>query len=439
MSEYQIYLSDVWDYLSDMPYMPSRQNRDELIQAGDYKRVQIWDYFFRIDPDDVGKPQKIEMSLVDSQLSEEILKHNQKKHEVLEQIAVCNTKIIQKKMNCLYIGIGGLFFAAFCYYFINYYGLSKELLYLCVIPLLLLGSFSLGSRSFIGWSEKRMIRNLQFELLQLLTSHDDLVRKGVNRKNVLRNEIKLLKKQIPTLPSDIQVREWLRQDFVMLWNKSKDVTALSNRLINIESNKIDQNGNPMKFPNPVAVVGPAELQRSERLPLIFTRSVDLSKHFSARRSFYMINENRVEVLYGVYYLEHILIADDMLATYGLFYDFITGKFHSEEITEQYYKDVVAISTTHEFREITLGIGDKESKYVEDAPTFTLSLASGEHRTVTFVSEKYFMEIKEKINLNEADVLRIYWILDAQENANMAVGALRARLRLHKETHDEKEN
>jgi len=78
MAEYQIYLSDVWDYLSDMPYMPSRQNRDELIQAGDYKRVQIWDYFFRIDPDDVGKPQKREMTLVDNQLSEEILKHNQK-------------------------------------------------------------------------------------------------------------------------------------------------------------------------------------------------------------------------------------------------------------------------------------------------------------------------------------------------------------------------
>jgi len=223
----------------------------------------------------------------------------------------------------------------------------------------------------------------------------------------------------------------------MLWNKSKDVTALSNRLINIESIKVDQDGNPLKFPNPVAVVGPAELQRPERIPLVFTRSVDLSKHFSARRSFYMPNDNKVEVLYGVYYLEHILIADDMLATYGLFYDFITGKFHSEEITEQYYKDVVAISTTHEFREIALSIGDKESKYVEDAPTFTLSLASGEHRTVTFVSEKYFMEIKEKINLNEADVLRIYWILDAQENANMAVGALRARLRLHKETHEEK--
>src|SRR5690349_18880300 len=102
----------------------------------------------------------------------------------------------------------------------------------------------------------------------------------------------------------------------------------------------------------------------------------------------MANENRFEVLYGVYYLEHILIADDMLATYGLFYDFITGKCHAEQITEQYYQDVVAITTTHEFRKIPFGVDAQETKYVEDAPTFTLSLASGEHRTVTFVSRKY---------------------------------------------------
>lgn len=438
MADYQTYLSDIWDYLGDMPYMPSRQNRDELFQAGNYKRVQIWDYFFRIDPDDVGKPQKREINLVDIQLSEEIFRYNKKKQEILSRITVCSNEIIRKRMRSSYFGAGGLSLAVCFYGFLSYYKLSERLLYLCVIPLVLSGFFSLVSRSFVGWIEKRTIKDLQSELGLLSTSHDSLIKKSVDRKNVLKNEIKLLKRQIPPPPSDIQVREWLRQDFLMLWSKSKEVTALSNRLINIESNKVDQDGNPLKFPNPVAVVGPAELQRPERIPLVFTRSIDLSKHFSARRSFYMPNENKVEVLYGVYYLEHILIADDMLATYGLFYDFITGKFHAEEITEQYYKDVVAISTTHEFREIALSIGDKESKYVEDAPTFTLSLASGEHRTVTFVSEKYFMEIKEKINLNEADVLRIYWILDAQENANMAVGALRARLRLHKETHDERE-
>lgn len=50
MADYAIYSSDLWDYLQDMPYMPSRQDRDELIHAGDYKRVQIWDYFFSNKP-----------------------------------------------------------------------------------------------------------------------------------------------------------------------------------------------------------------------------------------------------------------------------------------------------------------------------------------------------------------------------------------------------
>ena len=45
------------------------------------------------------------------------------------------------------------------------------------------------------------------------------------------------------------------------------------------------------------------------------------------------------------------------------------------------------STRDEFRKIVLGIDAKEIIYIEDAPTFTLSLASGEQRTVTFVSKK----------------------------------------------------
>jgi hypothetical protein len=152
----------------------------------------------------------------------------------------------------------------------------------------------------------------------------------------------------------------------------------------------------------------------------------------------MPTEDVVEVLYGVYYLEHILIADDMFATYGLFFDFISGKHHAEKITEQYYKDVVSISTANEFREISLDINSVAKKYVEDTPTFTFSLASGEYHTATFVCEKYFMEIREKINISEDDVSRIYWIVDAGENVNMAVKAMRYRLRLHKEMNDEKE-
>lgn len=436
MSEYKIYSDDIWDYLDDMAYMPSCQDREELLQLGDQKRVQIWDYFFRINPDDVGKPQKKELKEIDAQLSKDIFKYNHEKDERNRQISSLQDEISRKKANSLYIGLGLTTLAFFFFYLLNYFEIPKHYLSLCVLSLILFGFFFFISIKYVGWREKQNIRELQDEGKVSSVQHNELIKKRVDRKSALRNEIKLLKQQIPKPPSDLKVRDWLQEDFLMLWNKSKEVTALSNRLINIESNKVDIDGRHLKFPNPVAVVGPAELQHPDKIPLMFEKNTNLKKHFSARRSFYMSLENKVEVLYGVYYLEHILIADNMLATYGLFFDFITGKFHSEEITEQYYKDVVAISTTHEFREIMLSYGDKQNKYVEDAPTFTLSLASGEHRTVTFVSEKYFMEIKDDINLSKDDVPRIYWILDAQENANMAVGALRARLRLHKEAQDE---
>jgi hypothetical protein len=126
----------------------------------------------------------------------------------------------------------------------------------------------------------------------------------------------------------------------------------------------------------------------------------------------------------------------MLATYGLFYDFITGKHHAEQITEQYYQDVVAIATTHESREISSGVDDQGTKYIEDAPTFTLSLSSGEHRTVTFVNRKYFMEFKEKLNVNEDDIARISWIRQSRIDAEKAGKALRSQLRLHKIMLDE---
>jgi len=438
MTDYAVYSSDLWDYLQDMPYMPSRQDRDELIRAGDYKRVQIWDYFFQINPNDIGRPQKSEIASIDRRSLEEASRYNQRQNGIKSRIEENEKVIVQKKQKSLYYGLGGLIVTGLLAYFLFEYGMLERYASLCVSPLALFCILSFVSVRFAGWREKKNINGLKSDAHFLKEEHNELVKKNIDRKNFLRNEIRALKMQIPSRSSDAQVREWLNQDFKILWNKSKDVTALSNRLINIDSNKLGENGKPLKFPNPVAVVGPAELQRPKRIPLVFIRVPDLNKHYSARRSFYMPVEDRIEVLYGVYYLEHILIADDMLATYGLFYNFITGKYHSEEITEQYYKDVVAISTTHEFREIALSVDNKETKYVEDAPTFTLSLASGEHRTVTFVSKKYFMEIKERINLSEDDVSRIYWIADAQENANMAVGALRSRLRLHKETHDERE-
>ena len=237
--------------------------------------------------------------------------------------------------------------------------------------------------------------------------HNNSIKEKVERKIALKLEIKELKKQLPIPPSGVEVRQWLMEHLTVLVEESKRATGLGNRLINIESQ------------NPIPVFGPGELQDPERFPPTFTEinaaddiNFDIKKHLTARRAF-VLPDGRIDVLYGIYYIEYILIADDMLATYGLFYDFITGKSHGIEITEQYYRDVVSIIITNEFRWIEKNeSGQDESKkralYVEDAPTFTLSLASGENRTVTFVNEKYFLEIKEKIGISEDNIHRIYF-------------------------------
>jgi len=142
----------------------------------------------------------------------------------------------------------------------------------------------------------------------------------------------------------------------------------------------------------------------------------------------------LEVLYGVYYIEHILVADDMLATHGRFFDFITGKVTSEQVTEQYYKDVVSIATVKEFRTITLGVDDSRPLHIEDAPTFSLSLASGERRTVTFVNEDYFLGVREKLGDLTVDQIRdMNWVREAEQIADNAIRALRSYLRKHKGT------
>lgn len=323
------YPKDLWDYLVDMPHMPSRVDRDRLIEYGDEKRVKLWDYFFRINSEDVGIPQQQELSSI-----RKAVKENAKQFDESE-IAIMVKRVMQLEL-----------------------------------------------------------------------------------------DLEMLRRQIPVPPPYETVRQWLDDDLGSLWERSKDVSGLSNRLIEIEDTQ-----------NPIPLIGPAELQRPERFPPTFSDvNLDLRKHLVARQAV-QLSDGRIDILYAVYYLEYILIADDVVATYELFYDFVSGKLHATEATEQYYTDIVAIGMKNEFRRI---IGDESgtrSAYVEDAPTFTLSLANGEHHSITFANERYFLEIKDRINITEENIARIYFIRDSQVYADHAIKALRHHLRLHKSLGD----
>jgi hypothetical protein len=433
MSELRQRSLDIWDYLDDMPYMPSREDRELLIKSGEEKRVEIWDYFFRIDPDDVGKPQKKEIKRLKKRMSERTAQHNQQQQAIRDYIKSLQQDIFQKKLKSLILGAISFICAWLFNKLISDYDLHYPHSVTVLSILIIYGVVLWFTIGLVGWNEKSEIRYYRTKSLYLWTNHYLYIKDEVRHKNTLRDEIKELKKQIPACPTHGRIREWLNEDFLDLYNRSVDITALENRLIDIDSGEFDANGNPLTVRNPIYVLGPGELQDRDKIPKIFSKEIrpDLNKHLSAKKSYYMEEHNKFDVLYGVYYIEHILIADDMLATYGLFYDFITGKYHAEEITEQYYQDVVAIAITHEFREIPAGFTLEEVRYVEDAPTFTLSLSSGEYRKVTFVSQKYFMEIRERLNVAEDDIAKIAWIGRAQADADLASRALRSQLRLHK--------
>ena len=107
MLEYKVYSSDIWEYLNDMPYMPSRRDRDELLELGDEIRVRIWDYFFRIKPEDVGKPQKKEIEEINIRLQDKILQHNKRQSELRDAIKL-NLRIIlikRVKNSLFWIGL----------------------------------------------------------------------------------------------------------------------------------------------------------------------------------------------------------------------------------------------------------------------------------------------------------------------------------------------
>ncbi len=434
MAEDIEYPKEIWDYLGDMAYMPSRQDREQLSKLGDQKHVAIWDYFFQINSNDVGEPQKREINRINERLREEIGRYNDRQNQIRNSIKTHRRTLFWKRVRSFLFGIGAMGISGIIYKYVGNYQFALNLIAVCLSVPLLCAMIFWVSIPFVGRNERNRIKDLKKEIVRLGNAHNQLVKKEVNRKRTLDAEIETLKRQIPPPPSGETIRSWLNDDLKNMQDHVIDLTALGTRLVDCSSGIFDEDGNRVLQQNPIPVLGPAELQNPQKIPPPFSQEVnsDLNKHLHARRS-YLMGYDRIDVLYGVYYLEYILIGNDMLATCGLFFDFINGKTYSEQITEQYYEDVVAIAIAKEFRKIVLNKDAKEIVLVEDAPTFTLSLASGEQRTVTFVSEKYFMEIRDKIDVAQDDISKIFWIRNAKETADDAMSTLRYYVRLHKWT------
>lgn len=432
MSDYRVYSRDLWDYLGDMPYMPSREDRDKLLNSDDPNRVQIWDFFFQVNPDDVGMPQKQEINNIERSILDEISRYTELQKYIKDSVKRLQRALWWKRVKNFLYGIASLVFFAVMLQYLSKNNLGNYNPLVCASPFLFCALVLWLAIIFIGWDEKREIRELSSRSRMLSEAHEKSIKEKIDRKKFLKNSIKELKNQIPKPPPGTKVREWLFEHFDIVLEDSKIQTGL-----------LDEVLLPIEGDNPIRILGPGELQNPKRFPPTFKKikasddvNFDVKKHLTARRAFKGV-DGTIHVLYGIYYIECILIAKDMLATYGLFYDFITGKSHGTEITEQYYDDVVAIVINEEFRWIKRNKNDDDENniYIEDAPTFTMSLSSGDSRKVTFVSEKYFMKIKDEIDVAEEDVSRIYLVQNSTENTYNAIRALRSQLRLHKTVDD----
>ena len=416
--------TDLWQYLDDLPYMPSRVDRDALIEAGEERRTQIWDYFFRIRPEDVGIPQREEIQAVRNDLDIEFRRHQETVDELEFFLRTTEQRLVADLKRSLTIGTPLLVVALLLATALAYLQRSGLEILLCSGVFGLPGAFLVAHAGLMKLSLNNARQAKEMGIKDLKEIQKRQVRAARMRINTLEQQIEILKKQLPEPPTGSQVREWLNTDLVALHKRSIEQTGLESRLVPVE--EINQIDNLMLRYNPIPVMGPGELQDVERIPPTFTREInaDLNKHLSARSAYILEDGRSVDVLFGVYYIKYIGVTDDMLATYSLFYDFITGKYSGESVSEQYYRDVVAITTTRETRHIMLGVDSDEYILVEDAPTFTIYLAGTEERRVTFVNENYFHEIRDKLGLETLQIPHIYWVGNIDQVAGDTVKLLR---------------
>jgi hypothetical protein len=317
----QTFSKNIWDYLVDIPYMPSRQDRDELVQQAartpkQEKRVRIWEYFFHLRPQDIGKPQM---------------------------------KAIKR--------------------------LKLQ-----------------------GDSENQIER--------------------------LQKAIVALQRQIPEPSTVNQIYQWLEEDIAWLSQHAIDQTGLNRQRIFLGDDT----------PNPICFIGPAYLQRSKLIPelLLDPREVDRRMHLAAARLDFFSDKRFID-LYGIYYFESFIVTDEVLGNYGCFFDFITGRIYNEQTSELYYSDVVALTTRQQYRKVDLNFFQM---VLENAPTFSLSLSSGDSIQVTYASSEYIKNWFRRLMLTpqaEFEFDPDHWLHNPEIAAEKAFKVLRNQLRKHKGT------
>lgn len=380
------YSRDLWNYLNEIAYMPSRQDRDALVQMANEnpqhaKRIQIWDYFFRLNRDDVGKPQQRELGLRAVQRKQDHDANNARAFGMARLallpiiVGIILTQSLQQESEW-YLQSAGYFILAF-------------------------GAGILLAIGILFWRTRSRINREYANTVERLTKF-----------------VEVLRGKIPTPPDDQQMHRWLQEDIEWLAKHAIKQTG-------IDASEVK----PAHAANPLCILGPAQLQNRNLIPRPFLdkQQIDLGKHLHAAR-FAFLPDDQFEDFYGVYSVEFIVLGKNRLANYGCFFDFITGKIYGEHKSEMYYTDVVSLSVREEYRQVNMSW--LQTPAVK-APTFVMALAGGKAIEISFASAEYASLLKMQMPAGTSRIDPARWVRNPEQAAQRAVEALREELKKHK--------
>jgi len=426
--------TSLWDYLVDMPYMPSKRDRERIEKLASERqqprRVRIWDYFFRPRPDDVGKSVRAELrelqtlaALRESE-GKQLLQQSsasfanfeqgwRSEHAVVEaRLEEIRTNTASRERQGAWKAIvTGIALAMGSVYIGILYNLEKSpscpffLLFLLAFPVFVVGLvvFFAGRRRLspehIGslvTSRQKAIQdvwgprnsalqeamNAERQRITYATEMlNDLVPHIQKRIAELENSLRHLILQIPPPPHIDVVQEWMEEELKAISEDGEDRLGIEGDLAGLRSPD-----------NPIQLTNPAEIQSTDLIPPSYVDS-DRKKYLGARR-FGTTSSDRAVRHFGVFYIEHLFVGNKLLARYSVFYDFIRGERIRESAPQQHYADVVTMEMRNEYRKVVVfdDHGNSREVELESEPSVILILKAGPPVTITLPSTEYYKEI-----------------------------------------------
>lgn len=437
LPQFPFHSSSIWDYLDDMPYMPSARDR-QLFQRKsgvDKLRVRIWDYFFRPKDDDVGKPVRREIEELTVQADRTEAETTERLNTARKRLAgfeegwrsesaavtaelqriEAETGSNERRRAMTRIVVGEIVGCSGVVYLTLRVSALFQVFGLGIAPNATLGA----GCGLIVWlmpvvfiadlvvraaRRRRKPEQIQARIAadqqhvrDRWSPRDEAMRREIydDRARVAADEELLgllvphlrsriaeltalldnLVRQIPRPPTEAEIENWLADDLRKLRVRGEERHAMEGRKVTFSGDK-----------DVFDIQSPAEIQDPASIPAAYRDNADREKHLHARQRRKTAGPGRVDH-YGVFSYEVIFIADTYLARYSVLFDFIEGEPIRESAPRQHYVDFVSVEMHHEFREIRR---EKDGEGLPVMlPSMILALSNGDRVTITVPTSAYF--------------------------------------------------